>query len=478
MARKTRTALTCAAVAMVIVLFTSASLHAAIVSYWSFDTDASDALGAHDGTLLNGASISSGNAGYGGGEALSLIGGSGTSASHVTTANPTAFNFNTDFTWHAYVKTSSGAGGIFGRAPATPVIHNQGSKSLFISGNNVRFDAGWVGMPNTGTSVNDNQWHQIIATYVASTDQLDVFVDPAIGATTGNYSNTFNVNAYNEHTHLHNGGYAATSFRIGNISDNFQNSAINGLIDEAAVFDTALTGTALNQLIATGPTSFVNSNGTVTAAPLPNDESAIVNTGGTVISAANFGSEAGGNSTVDINGIVHPVASAANNGTGADLIPGLTINSTFDGNYRSGQSGTAGYTGDMLDLMGGIAGNGSPGPLSLEISGLTVGEDYLFQGYWEANNFGQTAMVTFEGVDTLGGITGANGLGSLISYSFTASDTILNADLFKTGGSDNIWWLGYSLQEASAAAVPEPSTFALAALGLLGLGWFTRRRKR
>lgn len=30
----------------------------------------------------------------------------------------------------------------------------------------------------------------------------------------------------------------------------------------------------------------------------------------------------------------------------------------------------------------------------------------------------------------------------------------------------------------SAAAVPEPSTFALASLGLLGLGWFVQRRKR
>jgi len=212
--------------------------------------------------------------------------------------------------------------------------------------------------------------------------------------------------------------------------------------------------------------------GTIVTTPLTNNESDIVNTGLTVVSAANLGSQAGGNTTVDINGISHPVASAGNNGTGADLIAELAINSTFDGNYRSGQASAAGYTGDMLNLMGGIAGNAAPGPISMDISGLTVGKNYLFQGYWEANNFGQTASVTFEGTDTQGGITGVGGLGTLISYTFTAGDAVLDADLSKTAGSDNNWWLGYSLQE-----IPEPSTFLLAVFGLLGLlAWGRRRR--
>ncbi len=186
----------------------------------------------------------------------------------------------------------------------------------------------------------------------------------------------------------------------------------------------------------------------ITTSPLTNNESDIVNLGTSVVSAANLGSGAGGNTTVDINGIIHPLASAGNNGPGADLIPELNINSSFDGNYRSGQIGAAGYTGDMLNLLGGIAGNGAPGPISLEINGLTPGQNYLFQGYWEANNFGQTVSVTFEGTDTQTGITGVGGLATLISYSFTATDTALNADLSKTAGSDNNWWLGYSLQVA------------------------------
>ncbi|NQT37735.1 MAG: PEP-CTERM sorting domain-containing protein, partial [Planctomycetes bacterium] len=43
----------------------------------------------------------------------------------------------------------------------------------------------------------------------------------------------------------------------------------------------------------------------------------------------------------------------------------------------------------------------------------------------------------------------------------------------RTTAFDNVWFN----QQSVAAAVPEPSTFALAALGLLGLGWYGRRRR-
>ena len=218
--------------------------------------------------------------------------------------------------------------------------------------------------------------------------------------------------------------------------------------------------------------------GTITTSSLTNNESDIVNLGTPVISAVNFGSTQGGTMSVDINGINHEVASAANNGTGADLLSGVAINSTFDGHYRTGQATASGYTGDMQNLMSGIAGRAAPGPIELDISGLTVGQDYLFQGYWEANNFNQTASVTFEGTDTLGGISGDGTLGVLISYEFTASDTMLDADLTHTGGTDNIWWLGYSLQEQ--VAVPEPGTCVM--WSVLGLGFavfgLSRSRRR
>ena len=215
----------------------------------------------------------------------------------------------------------------------------------------------------------------------------------------------------------------------------------------------------------------VSQAGTIFTSILTDDETNIVNLGTTVVSAANFGSTSGGTQTVDINGIIHTAASAANNGSGNDLLSGATINSFFDGQFR----GATAYSGDMQNLMGGIAGNG--GPIVITISGLTIGQEYLFQGYWEAENTGQIVQVTFDGVDTLGGIDGdpqgagtGDDLGVLISYSFTATDTDLVASLNKTSGVDNVWWQGYSLQ----TAIPEPSTALLSLCGVFAL--LKRRR--
>ncbi len=213
----------------------------------------------------------------------------------------------------------------------------------------------------------------------------------------------------------------------------------------------------------------------ILTADLNNDESQIVNTGKALISAGNFGSQAivtgdGNTQTVDINGIVHQVASVAQGGDGAELITNATINSSFDGHFRDNRSTLAGYTGDLQNLIAGIAGIGSPGPLTLDMAGLTLGATYLFQGYWEANNHNQVITATFEGTDTLAGITGA-GKAVLISYEFVASDDTLNLSLLKTAGTDSLWLQGYSLQTVSE--VPEPGSLAL--FGLAGVFMLRRR---
>ena len=181
---------------------------------------------------------------------------------------PAGFDFNADFTWHVYVRTSSSSGALFSRNPAG-TAWNQGSKAMFVRSQTVQWDSGWVSNPHTDVAIDDGNWHQVIATYVAASDTLDVFVDPAPGATAGQYSGSHDVNRFDEHTHVHNDGKAESGLSIG--AANFTGGlsdlgTLLGLIDEAAVFDRALRGAefdlpegvdwlqaGLVALVATGP---------------------------------------------------------------------------------------------------------------------------------------------------------------------------------------------------------------------------------
>jgi len=81
---------------------------------------------------------------------------------------------------------------------------------------------------------------------------------PSIGATVGQCGGTHNVNAFTE-SGTHNGDSANTSFTIGqaDFSGGLNNlDTLAGLIDEVAVFDHALAGAELDQLITQGPASF------------------------------------------------------------------------------------------------------------------------------------------------------------------------------------------------------------------------------
>jgi hypothetical protein len=188
----------------------ASAAQAAMVSYWDFEsktgTTITDRMGNHDGTLMAGADITTGNLGYGGsGEALSLQ----TDGDYMDTADPTAFDFNSAFTWYAMIKTADGSGAIFSRNP-DGTAWNKGSKALFVRSNTIQADAGWVGNPKSNTVVNDDAWHQVIVTFNPTGDVFNIYIDG------GNpTSGSFDMNKFDEHTLLHNGGYADTSFTVG-----------------------------------------------------------------------------------------------------------------------------------------------------------------------------------------------------------------------------------------------------------------------
>ncbi len=222
-------------------------------AYWSFDNDVSDATGVHDGVLSGPAALTSGGRGFGGGEALELL----ADGARMDISNPREFDFNSDFTWHAYIRTNDGSGAVFSRNPLGSEW-NQGSKALFIRSNDVDWDTGWVSNPHTRVRVDDGEWHQIIATFEANTDRLNIFVDPSVGDTSGSYSDTHDINRFDEHTHNHLSGIAETGFSLGqaNFTGGLSDlGTLEGLIDEAAIFDRALVGKELDLLIAQGPSA-------------------------------------------------------------------------------------------------------------------------------------------------------------------------------------------------------------------------------
>jgi len=101
-----------------------------------------------------------------------------------------------------------------------------------------------------------------------------------------------------------------------------------------------------------------------------------------------------------------------------------------------------------------------------------------------------TSPITFDD-DSPGSIFVTNTGNLNVTYRRLAAGTVTtdgsgNADLFISRGSGSVGGLvglrtmfdGVVFEPVVTAAVPEPSTFALAALGLLGLAWYDRRRKR
>jgi len=94
----------------------------------------------------------------------------------------------------------------------------------------------------------------------------------------------------------------------------------------------------------------------------------------------------------------------------------------------------------------------------------------------DATLTGPDTIVLFDDTTSLGNNNAAERKSVLFTPSVTGSYRL---DFFTDVHSHNHTWIdNAAIQAVQSAAVPEPSTFALAALGLLGLGLVARRRKR
>ncbi|MBC8426070.1 hypothetical protein H8E07_18300, partial [bacterium] len=352
-----------------------------ILSYWNFDSKGGTTIAdqvvdsTHAGELIAGADISTGGQGFGGeGEALQLS----AEGDYMDVLDPTTYNFSEAYTWTARIKTTDGSGAVFSRNP-NGTAWNQGSQALFVRGNTAQFDSGWVSNPQTGTAVQDDAWHQLVVTFNPTGDVFKIYVDGL-----EKYPGPFNANAYDEATTNHNGGFANTSFTIGKADFSGGLASLDtliGLIDDAAIFDTALTGDDLTRLFTEGARSFAGSDAkfgdlTMTSgAQLTLDSDDGLGTGG-----ASFNSITGGGTirgAVTAAGTVNPNTIIVE----GDLIVGAASTTTWE-------------IGDLIDVNAGV---GMAGDVTLE-DGFTLSINEAV-----APDFGVVyPVIEFEGSLTLG----------------------------------------------------------------------------
>ncbi len=225
-----------------------------------------------------------------------------------------------------------------------------------------------------------------------------------------------------------------------------------------------------------------------------------VSTAGTLVDAFAFGTETSALFTT-VNGVTFAPLVFPQFGAVTTLSPGnynFSLNSgghlTSYGNL--GTPGIGAYAGlsssyaSLLGSGGSATSVSGDGPLTLTISGLMVGQTYQFQ--WWANNSSFTASSSDDGyqspftsaTDNNGNFLGLDvndlsNVGSLGQYAigtFTA-DALTESITFDGNGQNYGDMIINGMQLREITATPEPSTWALMAVGfaILGRKFYSRR---
>ena len=225
-----------------------------LVSYWSFDADkvsgknVTDGTGNYNGTINGNLKKAAGKIG----DALEF---DGNETNFVEIEKSGDFDFNSDFTWAAWIKTgSSGPGTIFAKTGG-PGTDDMGPKTLWVSDGVLNLDTGWVGNVEDTENIADNKWHYIAVTGAPEDSAVQYYVD---GKATSNKN--LNLAEFPEdewetqHVFIGLDGRADGEFGV-----------FSGIIDEFSVYNRVLEEAEINQNFNADTGLAVDPNGKLAA---------------------------------------------------------------------------------------------------------------------------------------------------------------------------------------------------------------------
>ena len=215
-------------------------------------------------------------------------------------------------------------------------------------------------------------------------------------------------------------------------------------------------------------------------------------TTGTLFLAVNFNGSIREVNGVNFAGLTWTSGSTASS-TNLSISAGKDVSSSntntpvtvlTNSNYRD-------IVGTNIQLVGNSTAEST---INYTISNLVIGQQYVVQ-FWSSNarpgstdvnatnfnrmtfiNGGPSLLVNTSATSTSSGV---GGVGQFAAGTFTADATTQTISTF--GGQGNPSGGNFRNQPSAIQirAVPEPSTLALASLGIVGIGtWFSRRRMR
>ena len=224
-----------------------------LVSYWSFDADkisgknVTDGTGNYNGTISGNLKKAAGKIG----DALEF---DGNETNFVEIDKPEEFDFNSDFTWSAWIKTDSSGPGVIFAKTGGPGTDDKGPKTLWVRNGVLNLDTGWVGNVADTENIDDNKWHHISVVGIPDDSAVQYYVDgKATGKGVLNLAQ-FPEDEWENHVFIGLDGRADGEFGV-----------FTGIIDEFSVYNKALEEAEVNQNFKAETGLAVDPNGKLAA---------------------------------------------------------------------------------------------------------------------------------------------------------------------------------------------------------------------